>query len=66
MCSKPVLQQPDFMQKFFIHTNASSYGAGAILLQESTDQTMKKPKQHPIAYYSTTFTPTKRNYDVYE
>jgi hypothetical protein len=66
MCSKPVLQQPDFTCKFYIHTDASSYGAGAILLQESTDQTTKKPKQHLIAYYSTTFTPTKQNYDVYE
>jgi hypothetical protein len=27
---------------------------------------MKKPKQHLITYYSTTFTPTERNYDVYE
>ncbi len=25
-----------------------------------------KPKLHPIAYYSTTFTPTERNYDIYE
>jgi hypothetical protein len=57
MCSKPVLQQPDFTCKFFVHTDALSYGAGAILSQESTDQTTKKPKQHPIAYYSTTFTP---------
>jgi hypothetical protein len=25
-----------------------------------------KPKHHPIAYYSATFTPTERNYDIYE
>jgi reverse transcriptase-like protein len=25
-----------------------------------------KPKLHPIAYYSATFTPTERNYDIYE
>jgi len=26
----------------------------------------QKPTQHPIAYYSATFTPTERNYDIYE
>jgi len=25
-----------------------------------------KPRLHPIAYYSATFTPTERNYDIYE
>ncbi len=25
-----------------------------------------KPKLHPIAYYSTTFTPTEHNYDIYK
>ena len=25
-----------------------------------------KPQQHPIAYYSNTFTPTEQNYDIYE
>ncbi len=25
-----------------------------------------KPCQHPIAYYSNTFTPTEQNYNIYE
>jgi hypothetical protein len=66
MCSKPVLQQPNFARKFYIHTDASLYGARAILSHESTTDTTKKPKQHPIAYYLTTFMLTERNYNVYE
>jgi RNase H-like domain found in reverse transcriptase len=45
---------------------------GAILLQDGgseedkEENTTKKPKLHPLAYYSATFTPTERNYDIYE
>jgi len=41
---------------------------GAILLQEGdiNPQKPSKPRLHPIAYYSATFTPTERNYDIYE
>ena len=40
---------------------------GAVLLQEGEiHPRTKKPTQHPIAYYSATFTPTERNYDIYE
>src|SRR5579863_8916734 len=68
MCSKPVLKQPDFTKKFFVHSDASVYGVGAILSQEGEPSTSNpsKPRLHPIAYYSATFTPTERNYDIYE
>jgi hypothetical protein len=40
---------------------------GAVLLQEGEiNPCTNKPTQHPIAYYSATFTPTERNYDIYE
>ena len=40
---------------------------GAVLSQEGElHPRTKKPTQHPIAYYSATFTPTERNYDIYE
>jgi len=44
---------------------------GAILSQESDITTpslakQTKPALHPIAYYSATFTPTERNYDIYK
>jgi hypothetical protein len=44
---------------------------GAVLSQEGgniTPSLLKrtKPTLHPVAYYSATFTPTERNYDIYE
>ena len=42
---------------------------GAVLKQEgepSSTTTTKPPLLHPVAYYSATFTPTERNYDIYE
>ncbi len=68
MCSHPVLTQPNFNKPFFLQTDASAYGVGTILLQEGEHHAVasQKPKLRPIAYYSTTFTPTKRNYDIYE
>jgi hypothetical protein len=58
MCTKPVLRQPNYDKTFFVHTDASSYGAGAVLMQEHENGD-KKPRQHPLAYYSATFTPTE-------
>src|SRR5260370_29655286 len=33
MCQKPILLQPDFAKRFYLQTNASAYGMGAILSQ---------------------------------
>jgi len=65
MCAKPVLQQPNFEKMFYLQTDASVYGVGAILSQEG-ESTNLKPKRHPVAYYSTTFMPTKQQYNIYE
>ncbi len=61
MCSHPVLTQPNFEKPFFLQTDTLAYGMGTILLREGEHHTVasQKPKLHPIAYYSTTFTPTK-------
>jgi hypothetical protein len=67
MCSKPILRQPDYTKQFYLATDASAYGVGAVLLQEGEiNPRTNKPTQHPITYYSATFTPTERNYDIYE
>ena len=75
MCCKPVLVQPNFDKRFYLQTDASAYGVGAILSQVAgpdpdTDSTIppknSKPKLHPVTYYSATFTPTERNYNIYE
>src|SRR5712671_4162745 len=68
MCSKPVLTQPQHDKPVIVHTDALAYGVVAILLQEgdANPQKPSKPRLHPIAYYSATFTPTERNYDIYE
>jgi hypothetical protein len=67
LCMALVLQQPDFSKKFFLQTDASSYGLGAVLSQEGELEKAKgKLILHPIAYYSAMFTPMERNYDIYE
>jgi hypothetical protein len=72
MCMVPILTQPDFDKKFYLQTDASGYGMGAILSQEGgpdmlTPALMKhhKPILHPIVYYSATFIPMEWNYNVY-
>ena len=67
MCQKPILWQPHYDAPFFLAMDASAYSVGAILSQKGEpNPCTQKPIQHPIAYYSATFTPTERNYDIYE
>ena len=71
MCQAPVLQQLNFKKKFYLQTDASMYGVGAILSQEGDITTpslakFKKPVTHPVAFFSATFTPTEQNYNIYE
>jgi RNase H-like domain found in reverse transcriptase/Reverse transcriptase (RNA-dependent DNA polymerase) len=68
MVNKPILQQPDFTKPFILLTDASAYGMGAILSQEgesNSSNPTQKPRLHPIAYYSATFTETECNYNIY-
>jgi len=72
MCTTPVLKQPNFKKKFYLQTDASAYGVGAILSQEGDIPTTsalskhQKPILHPITYYSATFIPAEQNYNIYE
>jgi len=58
MCQQPVLAQPNYERPFVVHTDASAYGVGAILLQEGESNetnATQKPKLHPLAYNSALF-----------
>ena len=67
MCTKPILWQPDCTKPFFLTTDVSTYGMGAVLSQEGElNPWTQKPMLCPIAYYSNTFTPAEQNYNIYE
>ena len=66
MVSKLVLHQPDFSKTFYLQTDASKYGVGAVLSQDEGTQPVTPRKRHPVAYYSATFSPTEQNYDTHD
>ena len=53
----PVLVFPDFNKPFFLETDASKQGLGAVLSQKQDDG-----HYHPIAFGSRTLTPSEQNY----
>jgi len=66
MVSKPILQQPNFNKTFYLQMDTSKYGVGAVLSQEGEAKQSTPRKQHPIAFYSATFSPMEQNYDTYD
>ena len=52
----PILAYPDMKKPFFVHTDASGAGLGAILYQKQDDKT------RVIAYGSRTLRPAEKNY----
>ena len=55
------------MKAFFLTTDALDYSMGAILSQEGElNPRTQKPMLCLVTYYSSTFTPTERNYDIYK
>ena len=61
MSKRPILLQPNFDKQFILQTDASALGMGAVLLQKGPTE-----KLQPVEFFSATFTPMERNYDVYE
>ena len=57
----PVLVYPRFDTEFFLETDASGTGLGAVLSQKQTDSTVR-----PIAFASRTLQPHERNYGISE
>jgi len=58
---EPVLMMPDTTKPFQIECDASKYASGAVLSQLDING-----DQHPCAFISKTFSPTERNYEIYD
>jgi len=52
---------PDHSQPFQIKMDASKYATGAVLSQLDSNS-----DRHPVVFYSKTFSPAKRNYDIHD
>ena len=52
---------PDHTKPFQIESDASKYASGAVLTQLDSNGS-----RHPCAYISKTFSPTERNYEIYD
>ncbi|ESK80701.1 hypothetical protein Moror_9511 [Moniliophthora roreri MCA 2997] len=58
---RPILQMPDDEKPFIIEADASKWATGAVLKQLGSDGEL-----HPCGYISHAFTPTERNYEIYD
>lgn len=61
LTTAPILSNPDFSKKFFLHCDASDHGIGAVLVQLDADG-----QEKPIAFMSKKLTTAQRNYSVTE
>lgn len=59
--SSPVLMIPDTTKPFVIESDASKWASGAVLRQRDGNG-----DYHPCAYLSRSFSPTERNYEIYD
>ena len=58
---EPVLMMPDHTKPFQSKRDASKYALGAVLTQLDLNG-----DRHPCAFISKTFSPTERNYEIYD
>ena len=61
LCDLSLRIFPDMTRPFELHTDASDYALGSVLVQKDLDGT-----DMPIEFYSRSFTPAELNYTVYE
>ena len=57
----PILVHFDPEKDIHIETDASDFALGSVLSQKDEDG-----RFHPVAYYSRSFTPAERNYDIHD
>lgn len=60
LTSTPILTRPDFSKPFAVHCDASNFGVGAMLTQDS------EGVEKPIAYFSKSLNGAQKNYSVTE
>jgi len=60
LTTAPIIQYPDFEKPFFLYTDASGTGIGAVLAQKNDKL------EHVIAYASRTLNAAEKNYGVTE
>ena len=60
LCSGPQLAHPDLAKQFVVHTDASKYAVGAVLLQRSDDNI-----ERPIFFSRRSLSP-ELNYSTFE
>ncbi|KAL0152831.1 hypothetical protein M9458_051871 [Cirrhinus mrigala] len=60
MCSSPVLQSPDFSQRFLVQVDVSTTGIGVVLAQGSTGE------ERPVVYLSHKLLPRETRYSAIE
>lgn len=61
LITAPVLANPDFSKKFFLHCDASDFGIGAVLVQHDDEG-----NERPIAFMSKKLNTSQRNYSFTE
>ena len=61
LCSVPILQSPNFDEKFILQTDASDRGIGAVLSQLDEDG-----MDHPVSYFSRKLLPREEKYATIE
>ena len=59
LTTAPILIFPDFSKTFYLYTDASDIALGAILAQLDSHGI-----NHPISFYSKSFSRAERNYSV--